>query len=115
MKIGAPVFHLEYGRGTIVESWGSWWACRKCYGKVEPPGGGTSHCAYCRGEQLVMRIAAKDVYEVRFGHEVIPVNAIHLRLLIKEKKKRVKKRGPRGPYKRRNYEAEYQAMQKAKK
>lgn len=107
---GQLVYHATYGAGTVLKEWGSWYSCNACYAEVSNP----PCCDNVRCSGRAIQVNGKQIYDVRFGREIISINICWLRghKPLHEPKK---KRGPykkRKPQVRRNYEAEYAELSK---
>lgn len=74
LKTGDRVEHAVHGRGRVLEEWGSWRACRACFGEVDVVG---EECPLCGngpgvqagGEAVGLywqRVSGAGVYDVLF-------------------------------------------------
>lgn len=71
MRSGTSVEHKLYGPGVVQCEWGSWKACKVCYGEVEGKG---EKCPMCgsEGESGSLwwhRVSGRDVFDVMFTGE----------------------------------------------
>ncbi len=85
--------------------------CLACENLVRRPSIG--FCPNCEKDRLLVNVSGTSICDVRFGREIISVHELYLDCLVRAPElaptevKPKKLRGPRGRYKRRNYNQEY--------
>ncbi len=83
-SVGQTVLHKKFGLGVTVAQWGSYFTCRECnldmstlpVNKV---------CPHCHRKSGWINVSAREIYQVRFGHDRLP-RSINQCWLTKAKK-----------------------------